>query len=110
MRHELRGFCERARIPRAVTSDVEVAATEAATNAIVHAFIGAEAGLITIAMCVEGAKIVVEVSDDGSGMAPRVDSPGLGLGVPLMRKLSESVDIEPGPRQKGTRVRMRFRA
>jgi serine/threonine-protein kinase RsbW len=37
--------------------------------------------------------IRVVVSDRGSGLAPRADSPGAGLGLPLMAQLSDSVDV-----------------
>ena len=51
-------------------------------------------------------RLVVGVEDDGGGMAPRPDSPGMGLGLPLIRQLAESVQVDA--LRPGTRMRMRF--
>jgi anti-sigma regulatory factor (Ser/Thr protein kinase) len=53
--------------------------------------------------------IDVRVADDGSGMAPRDDSPGLGLGLPLIRHLADQFDHRRTPGGDGTEVWMRFR-
>ena len=52
-------------------------------------------------------RLQVCVSDEGAGMTPRSDSPGLGLGLPLIAQVADPVDIEPGP-HGGTRVTMGF--
>ncbi len=47
--------------------------------------------------------------DTGSGMAPRPDSPGLGLGLPVIAHATDSYDIEqPGDAPGGTSIRMHF--
>jgi two-component sensor histidine kinase len=49
----------------------------------------------------------VQVADEGGGLAPRVDSPGLGLGLILIAQACDELDIikrEGG----GTELRMRF--
>lgn len=33
------------------------------------------------------------VEDEGSGMAPRLDSPGLGLGLPLIATVTDRLDV-----------------
>ncbi len=48
------------------------------------------------------------ISDDGSGMRPRHDSPGLGLGLPTIAQLAASVSITPGPDGRGTAVVLEF--
>jgi anti-sigma regulatory factor (Ser/Thr protein kinase) len=53
--------------------------------------------------------IEVRVTDDGSGMAPRNDSPGLGLGLPLIRHLTDQFDHRLPPGSVGTEPWMRFR-
>jgi serine/threonine-protein kinase RsbW/stage II sporulation protein AB (anti-sigma F factor) len=40
-------------------------------------------------------------------MTPRPDSPGLGLGLPLMTRLADAVQISTHP-EGGTEVRMTF--
>ena len=47
------------------------------------------------------------VRDHGSGMAPRVDSPGLGVGLPVMAAIAEALEIDT-PDGSGTLVRMTF--
>ena len=49
----------------------------------------------------EGVEIAV--ADDGLGLRPRVDSPGIGLGMPLMADLADRVEItsrDPGTRDR----------
>jgi serine/threonine-protein kinase RsbW len=52
-------------------------------------------------------ELVVAVRDEGGGMLPRTDSPGLGLGLSIMGRLSHRLEIsEHGA--SGTEVRMTF--
>jgi len=52
---------------------------------------------------------MVRISDDGCGLLPRSDSPGLGLGIALMsRHSAELAFVGPPERAAGTEVRMRF--
>ena len=37
--------------------------------------------------------LVVDVRDNGRGMVPRLDSPGLGLGLPLIAQLTDVLEI-----------------
>jgi serine/threonine-protein kinase RsbW/stage II sporulation protein AB (anti-sigma F factor) len=52
--------------------------------------------------------VTVVVADDGVGMNPRADSPGMGLGLPLIGNLADKLQIAPAPSGRGTEVRMRF--
>jgi anti-sigma regulatory factor (Ser/Thr protein kinase) len=52
--------------------------------------------------------IDVSVTDNGSGMAPRDDSPGLGLGLPLIRHLADQFDHGRPSGGVGTELWMRF--
>ena len=51
----------------------------------------------------EGDSLLVEVSDDGCGMMPRLDSPGLGVGLPFIADTADTLDIGDAPRG-GTRA------
>jgi serine/threonine-protein kinase RsbW len=97
-------------VPEPRLGDVGVAVSEALTNAVVHAFRGVgDRGKLVVAVTVrEQEWIDVRVSDDGSGMAPRDDSPGLGLGLPLIRHLSDQFDHRRPPGGVGTELWMRF--
>ena len=98
-------------VPEPRLSDVEVAVSEAVTNAVVHAFRGVgERGTLMVAVAVrEQEWIDVRVTDDGSGMAPRDDSPGLGLGLPLIRRLADQFDHRRPAAGVGTELWMRFK-
>ena len=41
-------------------------------------------------------------------MAPRPDSPGLGLGLPVIAQTTDRYDIEQPESPGGTAIRMRF--
>jgi serine/threonine-protein kinase RsbW len=107
VRHEVRDYAEEhgAANPNAIA----LAVTEAITNAVVHAYVGAsEPGEIeVVAQCLSDDVIEVLVCDEGRGMMPRPDSPGLGLGLPLVATLSERFEVEARS-GGGTRVLMAF--
>jgi serine/threonine-protein kinase RsbW/stage II sporulation protein AB (anti-sigma F factor) len=50
----------------------------------------------------------VIVADEGRGILPRADSPGLGLGLPLIATLAESLELGTGANDQ-TEVCMTFR-
>ena len=90
-----------------VASSVRLAVSEAATNAVLHAYAPDRPGEVEVAVDVDGDALVVEVRDEGWGMRPRNDSPGAGLGLPIVRRIATDVRILPA-RTGGTSVRMRF--
>src|ERR671932_357762 len=84
---------------------VRLAVSEAATNAVVHAYRETE-GRLEVRAHVADGELVVVVADTGSGLAPRPDSPGLGLGMPLMATVpSRFRVVSRGP---GTEIHMAF--
>jgi serine/threonine-protein kinase RsbW/stage II sporulation protein AB (anti-sigma F factor) len=88
---------------------VALAVSEAATNVVLHAYVdGSGSREIQIVAFSEEGMLHVVVTDDGRGMVPRRDSPGLGLGLPLIAQLADDVRIgtEAGA---GTRLTMAFR-
>ena len=93
-----------------VARDIALAVSEAATNVVVHAFVDREPGIIRIVVEPGDRQVVVRVLDDGSGLVPRSDSPGIGLGLPTIGQLTESFDIRDGLGEHGTEVRMVFAA
>jgi anti-sigma regulatory factor (Ser/Thr protein kinase) len=91
-------------------SDIRLAVSEAVTNAVVHAFRGRVDGTVIASVTMREAEWVdVRVTDDGSGMAPRNDSPGIGLGLPLIRHLTDQFEHRRPPGSIGTELWMRFR-
>ena len=53
-----------------------------------------------------GRQLTLVVADNGQGMVPRPDSPGLGLGLPLIATLTTSLEI--GSKGAGSALRMTF--
>ncbi len=89
-------------------SDLALAVTEAATNAVLHAYRDREEpGAVIIDAERFADHVRVSVRDEGSGLAPRVDSPGLGLGLGLIAQVADSADVR-APESGGTEVVMRF--
>ncbi len=76
---------------------INLAVTEAATNAVQHAYRDrADAGAGDVRVVVQPAgegMLVVHVHDDGVGLSPRPDSPGLGLGLCLMAHETERFEV-----------------
>jgi anti-sigma regulatory factor (Ser/Thr protein kinase) len=87
---------------------IKLAVSEAANNAVVHAYRGGLAvGDVCVLMHQSDEFLDVRVRDHGVGMAPRIDSPGAGLGLPLMASLADGCEIH-SPRDGGTEVVLRF--
>jgi serine/threonine-protein kinase RsbW/stage II sporulation protein AB (anti-sigma F factor) len=102
-RHATRRF---ARACGADPDDLALAVSEAVTNALVHGYRHGERGLIELRGYVDGDRCVLEVADRGVGMRPHPGGRGLGVGLPVIGTVAESVEIvglEPG-----TAIRMRF--
>ena len=93
---------------RAVLSDIALAITEATTNVVLHAYRDhEEPGTVKIRADFQQDHVSFSVLDEGSGLAPRVDSPGLGLGLGLIAQVADSADVR-APESGGTEVVMRF--
>jgi serine/threonine-protein kinase RsbW len=89
---------------------VELAVSEAVSNVVVHAYRdqdgpGAD-NRVNVRLTVDAEGVWVVVIDDGVGMSARDDSPGLGLGLSLIARVSDQLLIVQG--ETGTRVHIRF--
>ena len=87
-------------------SDVLLAVSEVVTNCVVHGYRG-RAGEVELEARRNGDQLLLRVADHGTGMAPRLDSPGLGLGLPLVGRVAERVEVSV-PDGGGTLVSMFF--
>lgn len=90
--------------------DLKTAVSEAATNAIVHAYPERDDGPLEVAANVIGSSLEVLVRDNGIGMQPRPVSEqdsGLRVGLALIGAVSDGLEIH-GEQDKGTEVRIRF--
>jgi serine/threonine-protein kinase RsbW len=107
VRHAFGALGETCAVDEQILDNIRLAVTEACTNVVVHAYPdGREGPLEVFATLLEG-KLVVVVRDEGPGIEPRADSPGLGLGLPLIASLTESVLLGRDDDDR-TEVRMTF--
>jgi serine/threonine-protein kinase RsbW/stage II sporulation protein AB (anti-sigma F factor) len=87
-------FAEAVGATEAALSAVKVAVSEAVTNAVVHAYIeDADPGTVHIAADHDADALRVVVIDEGRGMKPRPDSPGIGLGLPLIAQMTRGFEV-----------------
>lgn len=97
----------RAGAQEAVGEAARLAVSEAVSNVVVHSYRDASPGAFTLSVEWNGDELRVTVRDKGCGMAPRMDSPGAGLGLPLIANLAESFSVTAPP-GGGTELRMTF--
>ena len=89
-------------------ADIALAVSEAISNVIHHAYRdGQETGEVVLEADRDGDQIAIVISDKGAGMMPRVDTPGLGLGLPMIASLADALEVRVRP-SGGTEVHMRF--
>ena len=110
IRHAVTGYADRAGVSQRSRDAIALAVSEAASNAIIHGFLEAEepGHVIITASLLDPERMRIVVADNGCGMQPRVDSPGLGLGLPLIAQLAERVDFDGNGNGRGTTVTMDF--
>lgn len=106
IRHVLGAVADTLHVGDEQLDDMRLAVTEACANVVTHAYVSGT-GLMDVWMHAHPAELEISVRDHGSGMAPRADSPGLGVGLPLMASLTTSMELL-APEGGGTEVRMRF--
>ena len=108
IRHAAVAFARAHGADERTQQNVALAVSEAASNVVVHAYRDAGVqGDILVEMRTEAGDLWIVVADRGTGIAPRPDSPGLGLGMPLIANLTEHLEVVT-PAGGGTEVRMRF--
>jgi serine/threonine-protein kinase RsbW len=106
VRHAVGGLGDVLELDDQTLSDIKLAVTEACTNVVVHAYPDGE-GPMGLRASIADRQLDVVVTDRGRGIVPRPDSPGLGLGLPLIATLAESLELGTG-RGEETEVRMTF--
>jgi anti-sigma regulatory factor (Ser/Thr protein kinase) len=106
VRHILGGVGDVLNLDPEVLDDIRLAVSEACANVVVHAYPDG-GGLLVVKVFTGGDTVAVSVRDHGGGMAPRTDSPGLGVGLPLIASLTRTLELS-APSGGGTEVRMSF--
>lgn len=110
MRRNAAGFAKTMGASAEVTYAVALATSEIVTNVVMHAYAGREPGPVGMRCRVDGERLVVEIADEGAGLAARHDSPGVGQGLALVGAVARSLEITPRPDGPGTVVTMSFAA
>jgi anti-sigma regulatory factor (Ser/Thr protein kinase) len=85
---------------------VRLAASEALTNSVLHAYPDGS-GAVHVTAAVASTELWVLIADDGCGLEARSGHPGLGLGLALIAQMADDFTI--GPRAtRGVELQMRF--
>lgn len=106
VRHAVGGLGDVLELGEQTLADIKLAVTEACTNIVVHAYPDGE-GPMGLRATLDERLLRIVVSDHGRGILPRPDSPGLGLGLPLIATLTQSLELGTGDDNE-TQVRMTF--
>ena len=107
VRHAFGGFAEALSVDEQTLADIKLAITEACTNVVIHAYEDGEDGALEVDASIDDRVLTVVIRDRGRGIVPRPDSPGLGLGLPLIATLAESLELGKDDADH-TEVRMTF--
>jgi serine/threonine-protein kinase RsbW len=107
IRHAFGALGEALAVDEELLSDVRLAVTEACSNVVVHAYADRTPGPLEVLATLNDGTLTVLVRDEGPGIAPHPDSPGLGLGLPLIASLAESVQLGRDEQER-TEVFMTF--
>jgi anti-sigma regulatory factor (Ser/Thr protein kinase) len=71
---------------------IRLAASEAITNVVLHAYDG-EQGFVHVTAAIAGGDLCVLVADEGHGFRPHVGGGGLGLGLLLIAEACDELTI-----------------
>lgn len=105
LRKEIAVIAEDCGMDAAGVADVRLAVTEAATNAVMHAY-AETAGELIVSAAVKDGELAIVVGDTGGGFDQRRESPGLGVGLSIIATLAERLRIRATP--TGTEIHMAF--
>jgi anti-sigma regulatory factor (Ser/Thr protein kinase) len=85
---------------------VRLAASEALTNAVVHAY-GDDDGEVHVTAAANDGELWMLIADDGCGLNTRTTKPGLGMGLALIACVADYFAVVKRS-SGGTEIRMRF--
>ena len=105
LRREMAGIAKDCGMDAEAIADVRLAVTEAATNAVIHAYAKAE-GELRVTAAMRDGELAIVIGDTGPGLVERRDSPGLGLGLSIIASVAERLKIIN--HSSGTEIHMAF--
>ncbi len=101
-------FVRRSGAVNGLVQNIRLAVSEACSNAILHGYRGDSGEAFTVGAVRVGDALEIVVSDHGCGMRPRTDSPGAGLGLPIISQLASEFEVLTPPDGHGTELHMTF--
>ena len=106
IRRRVRDFAARHGAAGETLAAIELAVSEAVTNAAVHAYDEGASGPIRVEADIEEGELELVVADEGRGFSGS-PAPGLGLGLGLVRQGAVAFEVRDRP-LGGVEVWMRF--
>ena len=105
LRGEITGLAKDCGMDADAIANVRLAVTEAATNAVMHAYAEAE-GELRVAAAMHDGELTIVIADTGPGLLERHNSPGLGVGLAVIAEVVERLKIVSD--SGGTEIHMAF--
>ena len=105
-RRAIDAFMDGLAVPAHRREEIRLAVSEACANAVLHAYTSGCAGRFELCAEGDGERLLVHVRDHGGGMRPNPESPGIGMGLPIIGALADGFEIVP--REPGTEIAMTF--
>lgn len=87
--------------------DVALAVGEAIANVVEHAYRDSPAGPLHVTGFIDPECVHLIVTDEGMGLQPHADHPGLGLGLPIIARASDHFQVT-NHAPTGTEISMDF--
>ena len=91
VRKELSAALADARVDATRRFDIGLVVTEAAGNAVQHAYTPMPPGLLFVDAAITGRNLLLRVCDVGRGIRRHAENPGLGIGLSLMTRLADGI-------------------
>ncbi len=113
VRLALSGLSQTRELSDETIGDLKLAVSEACSNSVRHAYQDGAEGSVEVVYELHHDRVVVEVSDNGGGFtiteAAREPDSTLtegGLGISIIRELSDELEVGPGADGKGSLLRL----
>jgi serine/threonine-protein kinase RsbW len=107
----LTGLARTRALPQELLADMKLALTEACSNSVRHAYDQGHEGQVAIRYELGEDRLVVEVEDEGGGFDPEVLAAANaeldegGLGIAIIRAVTDEFEIARGRDGQGSRLR-----
>src|SRR3954470_18901203 len=92
LRREMAGLASDCGMDDEGIAAVRLAVTEAATNAVIHAYAEAR-GELRVTAAIQDGELTIVIGDTGRGLVDKRDSPGLGAGLAIVASVVQALRI-----------------